>query len=239
MEANSLITPGSQSGGKVTLYTGRMIWNRRRWIKDPETGNRVSRSNAAGEMITTAVPELRIVEDALWERVQARLQGVSRPQASRAGGDADGASRGPWLDRRARHLSSGKVFCGACGSRFEAIGKDYLACHQAANTVRLRRSRLEGAVLQAMSSGLMQPEAVGIFIEEFTAEWNRIAGEASASREAQRRELEGIQGKRGDDALGDQARVSLAAGVFQHHGMSSSMLLLGQPLTRRDSSSAK
>jgi hypothetical protein len=120
------------------------------------------------------VPEPRIVEDALWERVQSRLAGVSRPQASRAGA-TDGASRGPWLDRRARHLSSGKVFCGACGSRFEAIGKGYLACHQAAkqgacaNTVRLRRSRLEGAVLEAMSGGMMQPEAVGIFVQDFTA----------------------------------------------------------------------
>jgi hypothetical protein len=54
--SNGTIRGDARSGTGIlrnALYTGRMIWNRRRWIKDPETGNRVSRSNAAGEMITT------------------------------------------------------------------------------------------------------------------------------------------------------------------------------------------
>jgi site-specific DNA recombinase len=54
------------------LYIGRLVWNRLRYIKDPDTGKRVSRPNAPSEWVTTAVPELRIVDDELWNRVKAR-----------------------------------------------------------------------------------------------------------------------------------------------------------------------
>ena len=47
------------------LYIGRLVWNRLRYIKDPDTGKRVSRPNAPSEWVTTAVPELRIVDDEL------------------------------------------------------------------------------------------------------------------------------------------------------------------------------
>ena len=47
------------------LYIGRLVWNRLRYIKDPDTGKRVSRPNAPSEWVTTNVPELRIVDDEL------------------------------------------------------------------------------------------------------------------------------------------------------------------------------
>ena len=54
------------------LYIGRLVWNRLRYIKDPDTGKRVSRPNPPSEWVTTAVPELRIVDDELWNQVRAR-----------------------------------------------------------------------------------------------------------------------------------------------------------------------
>ena len=54
------------------LYIGRLVWNRLRYVKDPSTGKRVSRLNPESAWITTEVPELRIVDDALWEAVRAR-----------------------------------------------------------------------------------------------------------------------------------------------------------------------
>jgi site-specific DNA recombinase len=47
------------------LYVGKLVWNRLRYIKDPTTGKRVSRVNSREKWITTDVPELRIVDDAL------------------------------------------------------------------------------------------------------------------------------------------------------------------------------
>jgi site-specific DNA recombinase len=47
------------------LYVGRLVWNRLRYVKDPDTGKRVSRPNPASEWVTAAVHELRIVDDEL------------------------------------------------------------------------------------------------------------------------------------------------------------------------------
>ena len=44
------------------LYVGRLVWNRLRYIKDPETGKRVSRLNPADAWISKEVPELRIID---------------------------------------------------------------------------------------------------------------------------------------------------------------------------------
>ena len=45
------------------LYIGRLVWNRLRYVKNPETGKRVSRINPPEEWIVAEVPELRIVDD--------------------------------------------------------------------------------------------------------------------------------------------------------------------------------
>lgn len=54
------------------LYIGRLVWNRLRYVKDPTTGKRVSRLNPRDKWITTEVPELRIVDDELWQAAKAR-----------------------------------------------------------------------------------------------------------------------------------------------------------------------
>jgi hypothetical protein len=41
------------------LYVGRMVWNRLRYVRDPDTGKRVSRLNPANEWISKSVPALR------------------------------------------------------------------------------------------------------------------------------------------------------------------------------------
>ena len=45
------------------LYVGKLVWNRQRFVKDPETGKRQARLNAPEDWITQEVPELRIVDD--------------------------------------------------------------------------------------------------------------------------------------------------------------------------------
>ena len=60
------------------LYIGRMVWNRQRFVKDPDTGKRLARLNPPSEWITKDVPELRIVDDELWQAVKARQASVQR-----------------------------------------------------------------------------------------------------------------------------------------------------------------
>jgi site-specific DNA recombinase len=44
------------------LYIGCLVWNRLRYIKNPETGKRVSRLNPESEWIRKAVPDLQIID---------------------------------------------------------------------------------------------------------------------------------------------------------------------------------
>jgi hypothetical protein len=74
------------------LYVGRLVWNRLRYVKAPDTGKRVSRPNPPAEWITTAVPHLRIVDDEVWNEVKARQQEMRRVTSS--GDPSDSIRRG-------------------------------------------------------------------------------------------------------------------------------------------------
>jgi site-specific DNA recombinase len=83
------------------LYLGRILYNRQRFLKDPETGKRIARPNPEHEWATKEVPELRIIEDDLWEQVQVLKQRYS----SRWGNKRQSRKR----------LFSGLLKCGCCG----------------------------------------------------------------------------------------------------------------------------
>jgi len=53
------------------LYIGYLTYNRQSFRKDPETGKRQARPNPPSEWEMVEVPELRIIDDDLWERAQA------------------------------------------------------------------------------------------------------------------------------------------------------------------------
>jgi len=108
------------------LYIGRLIWNRLHYVKDPRTGRRISRRNDPDSWIIEEVPDLRIIEDELWERVKTRQAEIeARPEVQ-----AIKASRF-WEQRRAIHLLTGLVRCSSCGGLFTSVGRDYLACANA------------------------------------------------------------------------------------------------------------
>jgi len=192
------------------LYVGQLVWNRRRNLKDPVTGTTRPRRNPLSAVVVTEVPALRIIEDALWQRVQDRLSRESAPRGER------GEVRF-WEHRRPKTLVTGKVFCGCCGASFAAIGKDRLACRAArqgacVNKRAVRRSVLQGKVCEALATRLMDPDLAAEFATAFTKEWNRLAGEASAGRQARERELRDVERKISNivDALAEGLR---AAGV--------------------------
>lgn len=56
------------------LYIGQMVWNRQRFVKDPQTGKRQARPNPEAGWIITDMPDLRIIDQDLWDRVKTRQQ---------------------------------------------------------------------------------------------------------------------------------------------------------------------
>ncbi|WP_234984335.1 zinc ribbon domain-containing protein, partial [Roseivivax jejudonensis] len=154
-------------------------------MKDPTTGNRVSRMNPESDWVIDEVPELRIVSDDLWARVKTRQGEIDATPA------VQGIRKSRfWEHRRGPHLLTGKLFCGACGGTMAAVGKDYLACAAARKLANCehrrsyRRSALEGAVLDLLRHRLMQPDAVAEFAAAYTAAVNggRRSEEAARRR---------------------------------------------------------
>jgi DNA invertase Pin-like site-specific DNA recombinase len=175
------------------IYIGQLVWNRKRTVKDPVTGRELRRMNDPANHVMREVPELRLIDEDLWRRVQARLRSdVARTQPRGAPAF--------WEQRRPRYLLSGKVFCGACGGPFYALGRDYLGCKSARrylcrNTARVRRAPLEARVLKALRSQLMATDLVAEFVTAFTQEWNRLASEAGQARAAREDALRDVERK--------------------------------------------
>lgn len=176
------------------LYIGRLVWNRLRYIKDADTGKRVSRANPESALIVKDMPELRIVEQALWDRVKARQETVKRNTRP----DCEGER--PFWDRtRPRYLISGLMRCGVCGGSYSKISQNLFGCAAArnkgtcTNRTNIRRDRLEAAVLTDLNERLMDPDLFKIVAEEFQREVNRLRAEESGKERQTKAELERIE----------------------------------------------
>ncbi|MGC0321112.1 site-specific DNA recombinase [Bradyrhizobium sp. USDA 326] len=170
------------------LYVGRLVWNRLRYLKDPDTGKRVSRLNPESDWVTLDVPELRIVDQDSWAAVKARQQTLAyEPSAS---GENKLNDR-----RRPRYLFAGLVKCGRCGGGYTMISKDLLGCATARNKgtcnnrLNIRRDALEASILNGLRTHLMEPELFKEFCEEFTREVNRLRIERRTDQDAWQSEL--------------------------------------------------
>jgi site-specific DNA recombinase len=108
------------------LYIGRLVWNRLRYVKDPETGRRVSRLNPNSGWIVQDVAVLRIIDQPLWERVKTR-------QGALEAGRVAGGAPGYWDRRRPRYLFTGLMRCSVCGGGIVNFNKVYIGCANARN----------------------------------------------------------------------------------------------------------
>ncbi|KMY86410.1 hypothetical protein BUMB_04021 [Candidatus Paraburkholderia calva] len=66
------------------LYVGRLVWNRLRYVKDPDTGKRVSQLNPKSEWVVHEVPASRIVDQETWEAVKGRQKTLAYEPAEAA-----------------------------------------------------------------------------------------------------------------------------------------------------------
>ena len=223
LNAKGIPAPGGRAWGASTIngnaargtgilnneiYIGRMVWNRLRYIRDPDAGKRVSRLNPPDQWIVKEVSELRIVDQELWDRVKARQKAVkkeTRPDCKR--------ERPFWERRRPRYLFSGLMKCGVCGGGFSKLSAHLFGCSTARNKgtcdnrLNIRRDVLEASVLNGLRHRLMEPALFKEFAEEFFREVNRLRHAESAQLEAARAELRTIErrNQRIVDAIADGA----------------------------------
>ena len=172
------------------LYIGRLLWNRQRFLKDPDTGKRVARTNPPSEWITKDVPELRIIDDEVWQAVQSRYASVQRRWKN--------AKEGRRFNqfRRPKYLFSGLTKCGECGAGFIVYSREQLGCFGArdrgscTNTLTIPRPEVEQRVLRALQDKLMRKDFFEEFCREFAREMNRLRLEQRAGLSSAKRDLE-------------------------------------------------
>jgi DNA invertase Pin-like site-specific DNA recombinase len=183
------------------LYIGRLVWNRLRYVKDPTTGKRVSRINPPEEWITRDVPELRIVDDALWRAAKDRQNELTVKYAKVI--EATRAAHANRLNatHRPRSLLSGLLVCGCCGGPYALRGQDRYACSNhvmngsCANSRSIPRAALEERMLAGLQDRLMAPEVAAEAMRSYAEETNRLNRERRAAGEADRKALSDIEKK--------------------------------------------
>ena len=148
------------------LYRGRIVYGRQRFIRDPETGKRQARPVPPSEWTIHEVPNLRIVDDGLWHRVQERL---------RAG----------W-DRRKNPTShtllpfSGLIRCAECGGNMVIVNRRRYACQAHLDKVSCHNPRgIDAICLENQICALL---AMHIAEESSLPELERRAARENAQR---------------------------------------------------------
>jgi site-specific DNA recombinase len=137
------------------LYVGREVWNRRQWLKDPDTGKRRYVDRPASEWQTRQVPELQIVDDLTWQRTRARIAAG----AGLRGRVGRGASP--------RTLLGGLLRCARCSGPMTAVDARMYGCHARKDRgpsecegVLVRRADLERRLIAELRTELLAPEAM-------------------------------------------------------------------------------
>lgn len=170
------------------LYQGVIAWNKVRYIKNPDTARHGTRNNPPEEWMRKEVPELRIVDQDVWDRVKLRRSGLRRTHKQ------------VWEKQRPKTLFSSMLRCGCCGGGFSKISKLMFGCSTSrnrgesicANRRNIRQDELEITVLAASTRHLMDPEIVKVFCEDCTAHINRLRMEHNASLHSYQAELKKI-----------------------------------------------
>ncbi|MBF0268992.1 MAG: recombinase family protein [Alphaproteobacteria bacterium] len=179
------------------LYIGFLVWNRQCFPKDPTTGKRAARPNPHEALIVKEVPDLRIVDSDLWDRVKTRQAIVSRDTRPDA---QPGGLKPAWESRRPRFLLSGLMRCGTCGHSFIKVSSHKFGCAAARdrgsavcqNLLTVRYEEIERLFLESIKTNLMAPSLFKVFCQEFLAESNRLRVEERAAITTKQIEIDRI-----------------------------------------------
>jgi site-specific DNA recombinase len=175
------------------VYTGKLLWGRVTYERQPGTNKMVRREQPRSEWKVFDAPDLRIISDELWEKVQERQRSI---RAALKGNLA----RGRLSDFQSRYLMSGFLRCGTCGgacaivSGGKAAGPRY-GCIRAyrqyacANRVPVKPSILEQRLLEKLQAELLKPDIIEYIVSEVK---RRAADDTSKTkrRDSLERELE-------------------------------------------------
>lgn len=192
----STINGNAQRGNGLIfneLYAGRIVWNKVRMVKNPDTGKRISRPNPRDQWQMIAAPLLQIVDDEAWARVQTLKAEKARLSTN--------------VKRRPAHLLSGLLRCGCCGSGMsvhdrDKTGKTCIRCSavresgSCSNRRILYLSEVEEAVLRGMTEELKDTRLIETYVRTYNEERKRLAATALSRRARIERKRDRLEAER-------------------------------------------
>jgi site-specific DNA recombinase len=157
-------------------YHGKLVWGRSTKIRDPETGRKTMKRLPKEQWIWVDAPQLRIVTDEQWSKVQAQIKFVNRHGIARYGGlNRTNASK--------EYLFSGLLTCGVCGFNITIVGgaanNATYGCpgHRyrgvCTNSVTIRRDVLESQLLAAITERVLRPDILEYAIEHVSEKFEQ------------------------------------------------------------------
>lgn len=191
--ASALVGNAAMGDGLLNneLYIGRVVWNRRQWLKDPETGKRQSVPRPREEWLVREAPELRIIDQPLWD--------ATRPQRL--------LHHNPGRGRPHATLFGGLLRCAACGGPIVAINKARYGCsaHKdkgptaCPSAATWPRKEVDQRLLSELRADLLSPDALA----EVHATVRRLLAELSHDQDR----AEAAARKRAADLDAEIARI--------------------------------
>lgn len=157
------------------IYIGRLVHNRTSRRTDPDTRKTLIRPNPESEWIVQEVPGLRIIDQAVWDAVQAiRQRNKGKPYHRLV---------------RPKHLLSGLGQCGVCGGGWSMLSRDRWGCslfreggrHACSNNRTITNAEYIRRVLGGLHDRLLDPDLVETYVAEFKREVGRRNRELTRS----------------------------------------------------------
>jgi DNA invertase Pin-like site-specific DNA recombinase len=192
-------------------YTGQLVWGRTQQARRPGSSARVLRSVPPDQWQTQTRPELRIVSDELWTRVQARIQDTDRRVNRRRQDRHALLLRGRDARLHGRALFSGFLHCGTCGHAIGIVGSHtvngityrYYGCAHASrngdtactNRLTVRDTVANAALLAGLQAELTRPETIDAISAQLTTAVNDVLHQRPAQRAELLRAREAAAGK--------------------------------------------
>jgi DNA invertase Pin-like site-specific DNA recombinase len=181
---NASTINGSENRGNGILlnplYAGRIIWNRVKMVRDPDTGRRVSRVNPESEWQTSEALHLAIVTPDQFEAARARK--LARAHAFRTGE----------MMSRPKRILSGLLRCGVCGAGMSVHdthgATTRIRCSRVresgtcTNTMKYPLDRIERAAVEGVRNLLSHPEVLARYVEVYRQERRDTIAAATRSR---------------------------------------------------------
>lgn len=178
-------------------YIGRVVWNRRQWLKDPDSGKRRYVERPASEWQVREAPELRIIDDTTWRAVRARIE--NRQHAA----SPDGRRRG----RPPRTLFGGLLRCPTCDGPVVAVSAWGYGCGNrkdrgpavCTNASVVPRQALDRRLLAVVRDELLSPQTMASVeavarqaVRDLTADSRQTERQAKARAAELAREIDNL-----------------------------------------------